>query len=238
MIMRKHQKFIRTILVVGSVHVRRTDKVGTEAAFHSLDEYMLYVAEYFDKLEMKRHVDVRRVYLASDDPTVLPEAKKKYPNYEFLGDVSIAKGAAVATRYTDTALRGILQDIHMLAHSDHLVCTFSSQVCRLAYEIMQTLHSDASDKFKSLDDIYYYGGQGPHQQVAVYPHQMNEKRPGEIAMQVGDVLGIAGNHWDGYSRGVNERTKLSGLYPSFKARDKYNIVDFPPYSEVDTPTMT
>ena len=76
--MRKHQKFIRTILVVGSVHVRRTDKVGTEAAFHSLDEYMLYVAEYFDKLEMKRHVDVRRVYLASDDPTVLPEAKKKY----------------------------------------------------------------------------------------------------------------------------------------------------------------
>ena len=162
----------------------------------------------------------------------------RYPNYEFLGDVSIAKGAAVATRYTDTALRGILQDIHMLAHSDHLVCTFSSQVCRLAYEIMQTLHSDASDKFKSLDDIYYYGGQGPHQQVAVYPHQMNEKRPGEIAMQVGDVLGIAGNHWDGYSRGVNERTKLSGLYPSFKARDKYNIVDFPPYSEVDTPTMT
>lgn len=39
------------------------------------------------------------------------------------------------------------------------------QVCRLAYEIMQTLHADASARFKSLDDIYYYGGQGPHQQV-------------------------------------------------------------------------
>lgn len=64
-------------LLLFSVHVRRTDKVGTEAAFHSIDEYMLYVAEYFDKLEMKQHVDVRRVYLASDDPSVLPEAKKK-----------------------------------------------------------------------------------------------------------------------------------------------------------------
>jgi len=123
-------------------------------------------------------------------------------------------------------------DIDMLAHSDFLVCTFSSQVCRLAYEIMQTLHPDASNKFKSLDDIYYYGGQGAHQQVAMYPHKI--AREGEIALQVGDVLGIAGNHWDGYSRGVNERTKISGLYPSFKAHEKYNIVDFPPYSEVDS----
>jgi len=51
--------------------------VGTEAAFHSIEEYMLYVADYFDKLELKRKVDVRRVYLASDDPSVLPEARTK-----------------------------------------------------------------------------------------------------------------------------------------------------------------
>nr|CAG4638342.1 EOG090X03KK [Cyclestheria hislopi] len=217
--------------VVG-VHIRRTDKVGTEASFHSLEEYMHYVAEYFDRLELKQKIDVRRVYLASDDPTVLPEAKKKYPDYEFLGDVKIAKGAAVATRYTDSSLRGILIDIHMLAHSDYLVCTFSSQVCRLAYEVMQTLHPDATYKFKSLDDIYYYGGQRAHQQIAIYQHKA--RKPGEITMEVGDILGIAGNHWDGYSKGVNERTRQQGLYPSFKAIDKYEIVDFPPYSEVDS----
>lgn len=57
--------------------MRRTDKVGTEAAFHSIDEYMLYVADFFDKLEIKEKIKVRRVYLASDDPSVLPEAKKK-----------------------------------------------------------------------------------------------------------------------------------------------------------------
>ena len=61
-----------------SVHVRRTDKVGTEAAFHSIDEYMLHVGDFFDQLEMKEKIAVtRRVYLASDDPSVIPEAKKK-----------------------------------------------------------------------------------------------------------------------------------------------------------------
>lgn len=154
----------------------------------------------------------------------------RYPKYEFLGDVNIAKEAAVATRYTDSSLRGLLIDIHMLANSDYLVCTFSSQVCRLAYEIMQTLHPDASSYFKSLDDIYYYGGQQPNQQVALYPH--SARRQGDISFDAGDVIGIAGNHWDGYSKGTNDRTKQNGLYPSFKAVDRYHIVDFPTYSEV------
>jgi len=62
---------------LGRVHIRRTDKVGTEAAFHPLDEYMSHVEEYFKQLEMTQPVDVRRVYLASDDPTVLKDAKEK-----------------------------------------------------------------------------------------------------------------------------------------------------------------
>ena len=37
--------------IVG-VHVRRTDKIGTEASFHPLSEYMKYVADYFDKLDL------------------------------------------------------------------------------------------------------------------------------------------------------------------------------------------
>ena len=39
------------------------------------------------------------------------------------------------------------------------------QVCRIAYEIMQTRHIDAADRFKSLDDIFYFGGQSEHLQV-------------------------------------------------------------------------
>ena len=60
-----------------SVHVRRTDKVGTEAAFHGIEEYMFHVNEWFSLYEKIRPVDRRRVYLATDDPSVLSEARKK-----------------------------------------------------------------------------------------------------------------------------------------------------------------
>lgn len=120
--------------IVG-VHVRRTDKVGTEASFHSLDEYMKSVDDYYEQLEMVEHVDRRRVYIASDDPKVIEEARQKYPQYEVIGDPEIAKVAAVSTRYTDSSLNGIMLDIDLLSKSDFLVCTFSSQVCRVAYEV-------------------------------------------------------------------------------------------------------
>ena len=60
-----------------SVHVRRTDKVGTEAAFHSIEEYMFHVEEWFKLYEKIKPVDRRRVYLATDDPSVLADARKK-----------------------------------------------------------------------------------------------------------------------------------------------------------------
>merc|ERR1712109_370751 len=72
--------------IVG-IHVRRTDKVGTEAAFHPVEEYMKYVEEYYQKLEMKSgKLDIKKVYVATDDSKVLAECRKKYPEYEFLGD--------------------------------------------------------------------------------------------------------------------------------------------------------
>lgn len=110
------------------VHVRRTDKVGTEASFHGIEEYMNEVEEYYNQLELKQQVDKRRIYLASDDPKVITDAKNKYPHYEILGDPLISKTAAVSSRYSDTSLNGIILDIHMLSMSDYLVCTFSSQV--------------------------------------------------------------------------------------------------------------
>ncbi|KAI4462501.1 alpha- 16 -fucosyltransferase [Holotrichia oblita] len=214
--------------IVG-VHVRRTDKVGTEAAYHSIDEYMHAVNEYYDQLELKQPVDKRRVYLATDDPKVIQEAYGKYPHYEILADPSISKSAAVSTRYSESSLNGIIVDIHMLSMSDYLVCTFSSQVCRVAYEIMQNYYPDASDKFRSLDDIYYYGGQNPHNRMAVLPHDGHNN--GELSMLPGDLIGVAGNHWNGYSKGKNLRTKQIGLYPSFKVKDKVEIVKLPVYPE-------
>ncbi|KQL59258.1 alpha-(1,6)-fucosyltransferase-like isoform X1 [Amazona aestiva] len=68
--------------VIG-VHVRRTDKVGTEAAFHPIEEYMVHVEERFELLARRMHVDKKRVYLATDDPSLLQEAKSNSPEHGF-----------------------------------------------------------------------------------------------------------------------------------------------------------
>ncbi|XP_076833935.1 alpha-(1,6)-fucosyltransferase [Brachyhypopomus gauderio] len=213
------------------VHVRRTDKVGTEAAFHPIEEYMLYVEEQFLSLARRMHVDKKRVYLATDDPSLLQEAKTKYPDYEFISDNSISWSAGLHNRYTENSLRGVILDIHFLSQADFLICTFSSQVCRVAYEIMQTLHPDASSYFHSLDDIYYFGGQNAHNQLAIYPHQPRNNE--EIPLEPGDTIGVAGNHWDGYSKGINRKSGRTGLYPSYKVKEKMEIVKYPTYPEAD-----
>ena len=62
-----------------SVQVRRTDKIGTEAAFHSIEEYMLQVEEWYQQraITTDHQVDQKRVYLATDDRQLLAEAKRK-----------------------------------------------------------------------------------------------------------------------------------------------------------------
>uniref|UniRef100_H3D3V5 Alpha-(1,6)-fucosyltransferase n=1 Tax=Tetraodon nigroviridis TaxID=99883 RepID=H3D3V5_TETNG len=216
--------------IVG-VHVRRTDKVGTEAAFHPIEEYMIHVEEQFQLLARRVHIDKKRVYLATDDPSLLQEAKNKYPEYEFISDNSISWSAGLHNRYTENSLRGVILDIHFLSQTDFLVCTFSSQVCRVAYELMQMLHPDASSSFYSLDDIYYFGGQNAHNQIAVYPHQ--PRHGDDIPLEPGDVIGVAGNHWDGYSKGVNRKLGRTGLYPSYKVKEKIETVKYPTYPEAD-----
>ena len=64
--------------------MRRTDKINTEAAFHSIGEYMYWVDLYYNKLERVQTVEQRRVYLATDDSNLLPEAKEKYVSVVFM----------------------------------------------------------------------------------------------------------------------------------------------------------
>ena len=57
------------------IHVRRTDKIGTEASLHSLKEYMVHAEEYFSIQEKHNQGPVRRrVFVASDEPSVITEA--------------------------------------------------------------------------------------------------------------------------------------------------------------------
>ena len=54
----------------------------------------------------------------------------------------------------------------------------------------------------------------------------------ELDLQVGDTVGVAGNHWNGFNKGRNHRAGRIGLYPQYKTRERVKIVDFPTYSHV------
>lgn len=59
------------------LHVRRTDKKA-EARYHDIDEYMVHVEEWYDKYSVSHgNVLRRRVYIATDEPTVISEAKSR-----------------------------------------------------------------------------------------------------------------------------------------------------------------
>ncbi|KRX16934.1 Alpha-(1,6)-fucosyltransferase [Trichinella nelsoni] len=215
--------------IVG-IHVRRTDKLLSEASFHSVKEYMEEVENWYDVQMLHNDSFLpadgkRAVYVATDDPTVFDDLKREYPNYLFIGSNEVAKSATVQKRYTDASLNGIIADVHFLSLCDFLVCTFSSQVCRLAYELMQTRGDDMAYAFRSLDDVYYFGGQNPHDVTALMDHK--PEGPDEIELKIGDRIGIAGNHWNGYSKGVNRRTQKSGLYPSYKVEEAWNLAETP-----------
>ena len=96
---------------------------------------------------------------------------------------------------------------------------------------MQIHNPDAHNWFYSLDDIYYYGGQNAHNQQALYEHVAQDDN--EISLQPGDLIGVAGNHWDGFSKGTSRRLGKTGLYPSFKVEEKVQIAKFPSYKDID-----
>ncbi|CAH8505084.1 unnamed protein product [Heterobilharzia americana] len=205
--------------IVG-IHIRRTDKINTEAAFHSLEEYMNEVERYFQFIDARRQMmsrteewkdDIkspfhqriyhqlepiqRRVFIATDDPTVFDEAKSKYKNYTFYDSIM-----------------GIVVDILLLSKTDYIVCTFSSQVCRLAYELMQSNYlefGDASQQFHSLDDIYYFGGQQSSPYEVIIPDDENN-------LQLGELVHFYGNHWNGYSKVEKLNSNRRIIAPAFK----------------------
>ncbi|CAG5127665.1 unnamed protein product [Candidula unifasciata] len=218
-----------TNTIVG-VHIRRTDKILTEAASHPVEEYMYHVKEYYDQVERTQPGISRRVYLATDEPEVLSEARKKYPTYTFINDFNSTRSATMTERNSRQSLHGVISDVYYLARCDYLVCTFSSNLCRIAYELMQTLHGDASGNFRSLDDNYYFHGHNAHGLTAVEAYRSN--REGHIALKPGDVIYVAGNHWNGFSMGTNQRTSQKGLFPSYKVEDTVVAADMPIYPQV------
>ena len=73
-----------------------------------------------------------------------------------------------------------------------------------------------------LSKVYYFGGQNGHVVEALYDH-LPDRNNGEITLKKGDLIGLAGNHWNGMSKGRNQRTSEEGLFPSYKVKDVIQV---------------
>lgn len=167
------------------VHVRRTDKIVSlmdvstgqqttpEAAGIALDDYIAAAEAAWRAGRAAADPTTPwplhpTIYLATDDDTVLEEAKRGHPHIRFVSHpVGASTARAFATRATPTAAVGIVDDLHFLAHAVFLVGSFSSQVSRLAYELAQVVgpaargpSADATLTAHSVDAAWYAGG-GP-----------------------------------------------------------------------------
>jgi hypothetical protein len=71
----ERRKFLNISHPIVGVHIRRTDKLQQEASYHSVEEYMTQVEEWYDRREtMYGKKEEKRVYLATDDQTALNQA--------------------------------------------------------------------------------------------------------------------------------------------------------------------
>ncbi|KAF5294268.1 hypothetical protein FQR65_LT10854 [Abscondita terminalis] len=215
-----------------AVHIRRTDKIRSEARFQSVEKYMAKVEEYFNETLVDTNVAKRKVYIATDDFNAITEAKAKYPHYDIIHNPDVPNNPRPDFLHSKDNIISVILDIHIMSHSHYLVCTFSSNICRLAYELMQIYHVDASAKIASLDDIYFYSQENTNQRVTITSHKAQSAQ--EIDLLPGDIVHITYNYWNGYSKGKNLRTRKHGLFPSFKVDMGMETVKFPTYSEIYT----
>ena len=146
------------------VHVRRTDKVGTEASLHRFSEYHAEYAKMMRRDSPNGQLPAKyTLYLLSDEPRVAQEAREFFQQ-EMGGPIpeirynpaSLASGSPT-DRYEFRALQLLLEDLWVAQHADYFVGTFSSQISRIVYELMQITHVDPTEVVKSLDDGWYYG---------------------------------------------------------------------------------
>ena len=76
----------------------------------------------------------------------------------------------------------------------------------------------------------YPAGQHDHEVRALYSQK--PRHNGQVAMDAGDLLGIAGNEKDGTSKGKHRKSDKYGEYFSYLVEEVPVIADFPTYPGV------
>lgn len=124
--------------------------------------------------------------------------------------------------------------MNSLSQADYVVCTFTSNICRYVYEMMQSKESDqidASLRIKSLDHHYFVSSFNVFTKLAIMDHEA-ENKSNEIELKKGDIIAVHAvenanlletsiNLWNGYMKGINQRTNKKGIFPSYKVSEYY-----------------
>ena len=203
------------------IHIRTTDKVRTgDADLFPVEDYFKKVDFYSGQLLSAK----LSVYLATDNASIVEGIGKRYGEYPVFYEKSISQVASVMKqRYTKQNLIGIISDVTLLSMSDYLVCTFSSNVGRAAYELMQATRGDISHCVASLDSEYWFMKYYEPSKIAIEDNILtNTSLPRELELKTGDIIYInrkGRRSADGFSEGTNLRTKKFGIYPLKKAVD-------------------
>ena len=146
-----------------ALHIRRGDKISSkEAAITKEITYFNEAEKYFN--EHFPNITQRTIYLASDQFSVRNNLIKLVPkNYKILARPSFRKDQKTKDRFSLESIETMFIDIYFLAHSDYTVCTYSSNIGRLIYELKQTMapfmadnHVITVDEPKHVD--YWWNG--------------------------------------------------------------------------------
>ncbi len=130
-------------------------------------------------------------FLATDDPNVFFNATLQYPQYRF---VKSPYTVPLISRASREGVESISYDVMYLANCDFVLCTFSSNVSRLVYELMLTNMERKGDRTSdgySLDMSYLIHGENIQNvmlyqgaRVGVLQHLLN----GSVQLTTGEVV--------------------------------------------------
>ena len=137
-----------------AMHVRRGDKISTkEARLTSESEYFNKAEKYYNK--NLPHSTQRVIYLASDDNKVKNNLEDLASDkYKIISRPSFHLENITRDRYTLGAIETMFIDLYFLVHSNYTVCTYSSNIGRLIFELKQTIYPFTSDnRVVSLDTL-------------------------------------------------------------------------------------
>uniref|UniRef100_H2ZA34 GT23 domain-containing protein n=1 Tax=Ciona savignyi TaxID=51511 RepID=H2ZA34_CIOSA len=236
----KVKKLIKYVHPIACMHVRRTDKM-LETPMR-LKRYMDHVSNWYERYAMKNPSEkvVKRIFVATEEPSIHVEVKQKYPEYTFISVSPKKRKEFIYAKDLENSTESILIDVFLLKDCDFFVGTLSSNIGLLVTELRQTSSHDTTFSMRVLDDSYYYWGMIPRRQLVISNHtaprqdgcirSSRQSATCEIDIVVGDSVTVLRRMNKGYMLGgYNHRSKQYGLYPAHKVVDVMQPADYPAF---------